>query len=67
MCLPIIIKIYPDSDLLTGKSLGGRRKPPGQPLNEEIQYGDLSAVLMQNTPFWGHWIRTPELQHCIAG
>jgi hypothetical protein len=30
--------------------------------NEEIQYGDLSAVLMQNTPFWGHWIRTPELK-----
>ena len=30
-------------------------------VNEEIQYGDLSAVLMQNTPFWGHWIRTPEL------
>ena len=27
----------------------------------DIQYGDLSAVLMQNTPFWGHWIRTPEL------
>ncbi len=27
----------------------------------EIQYGDLSAVLMQNTPFWGQWLRTPEL------
>ena len=30
-------------------------------LNDETQYGDLSAVLMQNTPFWGHWLRTPEL------
>ena len=30
-------------------------------MNEEFQYGDLSAVLMQNTPFWGHWIRTPDL------
>jgi hypothetical protein len=29
--------------------------------NGEIQYGDLSAVLMQNSPFWGQWIRTPEL------
>src|SRR5690606_28405999 len=28
---------------------------------EEIQYGDLSAVLMQNTPFYTNWIRTPEL------
>ena len=52
---------FPDSDLLTGKSLvvGGSHQVNA--LNEEIQYGDLSAVLMQNTPFWGHWIRTPEL------
>ncbi|KAA9041937.1 GH3 auxin-responsive promoter family protein [Ginsengibacter hankyongi] len=54
-------KNFPDSDLLTGKSLvvGGSHQVSS--LNEEIQYGDLSAVLMQNTPFWGHWIRTPEL------
>ena len=30
-------------------------------VNEDVQYGDLSAVLLQNSPFWGHWIRTPEL------
>lgn len=50
-----------DSDLLTGKSLviGGSHQI--SKLNEEIQYGDLSAVLLQNTPFWGQWIRTPEL------
>jgi hypothetical protein len=30
-------------------------------LNEEIQFGDLSAVLMQNAPFWSNWIRTPDL------
>ncbi len=54
-------KYFPESDLLTGKSLvvGGSHQV--HYLNEEIQYGDLSAVLMQNTPFWGHWIRTPEL------
>ncbi|MEP6927771.1 MAG: GH3 auxin-responsive promoter family protein [Ginsengibacter sp.] len=54
-------KNFPDSDLLTGKSLvvGGSHQV--HTINEEIQYGDLSAVLMQNTPFWGHWIRTPEL------
>jgi GH3 auxin-responsive promoter len=53
---------FPDSDLLTGKSLvvGGSHQL--NPVNEEIQYGDLSAVLMQNTPFWGHWIRTPDLK-----
>jgi hypothetical protein len=30
-------------------------------LNEEAQYGDLSAVLFQNTPVWVNWIRTPDL------
>lgn len=50
-----------ESDLLTGKGLiiGGSHQV--NKLNEETQYGDLSAVLMQNTPFWGHWLRTPEL------
>ena len=51
----------PDSDLLTGKGLviGGSHQV--SQLNEEIYYGDLSAVLLQNTPFWGQWLRTPEL------
>lgn len=54
-------KNFPSSDLLTGKGLvvGGSHQL--NQVNEEIQYGDLSAVLMQNSPFWGHWIRTPEL------
>ena len=52
---------FPSSDLLTGKGLviGGSHQI--NKLNDEIQYGDLSAVLMQNSPFWGQWIRTPEL------
>ncbi|HPZ88225.1 MAG TPA: GH3 auxin-responsive promoter family protein, partial [Flavihumibacter sp.] len=29
--------------------------------DEAVSYGDLSAVLLQNSPFWGHWIRTPDL------
>lgn len=52
---------FPSSDLLTGKSLvvGGSHQI--SQLSEEIQCGDLSAVLMQNSPFWGQWLRTPEL------
>ncbi len=51
----------PDSDLLTGKGLvlGGSHQI--HKVNEEMQYGDLSAVLLQNSPFWAEWIRTPEL------
>jgi len=52
---------FPSSDLLTGKSLvvGGSHQI--SQLGEDIQCGDLSAVLMQNSPFWGQWLRTPEL------
>lgn len=51
----------PESDLLTGKGLviGGSHNI--HQVNEDVQYGDLSAVLLQNTPFWGSWIKTPEL------
>lgn len=54
-------KNFPSSNLLTGKSLvvGGSHQI--SKVNDEIQYGDLSAVLMQNSPFWGQWLRTPEL------
>lgn len=54
-------KNFPSSDLLTGKGLvvGGSHQV--SKVNEDIYCGDLSAVLMQNSPFWGQWLRTPEL------
>ncbi|MBC7904728.1 MAG: GH3 auxin-responsive promoter family protein [Gemmatimonadaceae bacterium] len=59
--LTMYYKNFPDSDLLTGKGLviGGSHQV--NKVNEDIQYGDLSAVLMQNSPVWSNWIRTPEL------
>ncbi|HTL08161.1 MAG TPA: GH3 auxin-responsive promoter family protein [Chitinophagaceae bacterium] len=59
--LTMYYKNFPESDLLTGKGLviGGSHQV--NKLNESIQYGDLSAVLMQNSPVWSNWIRTPEL------
>lgn len=52
---------HPDSDLLTGKGLiiGGSHQISN--INEEVHYGDLSAVILQNSPFWSNWIRTPDL------
>jgi len=56
-------KNFPSSDLLTGKGLviGGSHQI--DIINEEldIKFGDLSAILMENSPFWGQWLRTPEL------
>ena len=59
--LSLYYQFNPDSELLTGKGLvlGGSHNI--NPMNKEAQYGDLSAVLLQNTPFWGHWLRTPDL------
>ncbi len=61
--LTMYYNFNPDSDLLTGKGLviGGSHTINHLDLNAEVHYGDLSAVLLQNSPFWGHWIRTPEL------
>ncbi|RYZ58103.1 MAG: hypothetical protein EOO14_10115, partial [Chitinophagaceae bacterium] len=52
---------HPESDLLTGKGLviGGSHQI--NQYNEGVQYGDLSAVILQNSPFWSNWIRTPDL------
>lgn len=52
---------HPESDLLTGKGLiiGGSHQINS--LNEDVHYGDLSAVVLQNSPFWSSWMRTPDL------
>ncbi len=59
--LSLYYQFNPDSNLLTGKGLviGGSHNI--NPMNNDAQYGDLSAVLLQNSPFWGHWLRTPDL------
>ena len=59
--LTMYYHFHPDSDLLTGKGLVIGGSHTINQVNAEVQYGDLSAVLLQNSPFWGHWIRTPEL------
>lgn len=52
---------HPESDLLTGKGLviGGSHQISN--LNEDVHCGDLSAVVLQNSPFWSSWMRTPGL------
>jgi hypothetical protein len=60
-----ILSIYcdqnPETNLFSGKGLvmGGSHQINS--FNESTSYGDLSAVIMQNLPFWVHFIRTPQL------
>ena len=51
----------PDARIFTGKCLvlGGSHQI--NQLNAESSYGDLSAVLIKNLPFWAEFYRTPEM------
>ncbi|MDI9337127.1 MAG: GH3 auxin-responsive promoter family protein [Alphaproteobacteria bacterium] len=59
--LSIYFKLFPNSNLLAGKGLvvGGSHQL--HPLNNQVNCGDLSAILLQNSPFWSTLIRTPDL------
>ncbi|WP_439183180.1 GH3 auxin-responsive promoter family protein [Carboxylicivirga taeanensis] len=50
----------PDSDMFSGKclTLGGSHQINN--FSNESYYGDLSAILIENLPFWTHFARTPE-------
>jgi hypothetical protein len=58
-----LLSIYcnnrPESKIFTGKCLivGGSNQI--SPVNDEISYGDLSAVLIKNLPIWAEFHTTP--------
>ncbi|MGB4775649.1 MAG: GH3 auxin-responsive promoter family protein, partial [Daejeonella sp.] len=51
----------PNTKIFTGKCLvlGGSHQV--NQLNTDSQYGDLSAVLLKNLPFWAEFLRTPDM------
>jgi hypothetical protein len=55
----IYIKNYPDTKVLRGKTLilGGSHEINN--FSNNSYYGDLSAILIENVPFWTELIRTP--------
>ena len=56
----------PDTTIFTGKGLimGGSHQV-NKFNSDQSFYGDLSAVMMQNMPFWAHFFRTPDLSIAI--
>lgn len=62
--IAIYTRNHPDSKMLKGKALtlGGSHKISSY--SNQSYYGDLSAILIENLPFWAHFIRTPS--HEIA-
>lgn len=57
--LAIYTNNYPDSNIFSGKglTLGGSHKIDN--FSNQSYYGDLSAILIENLPFWTEFIRTP--------
>ncbi len=57
--LAIYTNNYPETNLFKGKglTLGGSHQI--NKINNESFYGDLSAILIENLPFWTYFIKTP--------
>ncbi len=58
--LAIYNDLYPENDIFKGKglTLGGSQQL--SQYNSDTFYGDLSAILIGNLPFWVNFIRTPD-------
>jgi len=61
--LSIYVNNFPDTKIFSGKSLavGGSLHANELDQSATSQYGDVSAVIMQNLPPWAQFIRTPSL------
>ena len=62
--LSIYVNNFPDSKMFTGKNLviGGSQQVNQFDENARSYYGDVSAVLLKNLPFWAQMVRTPTLE-----
>ncbi len=60
--LAIYLKNNPDSGILSGKALtlGGSHRINNY--NNNSYYGDLSAIIIENIPFWTDFYRTPSTE-----
>lgn len=53
---------YPDTGIFSGKTLTLGGSTQINPLSKSSYFGDLSAVLINNTPFWTRWVREPKAE-----
>lgn len=64
--LSIYVNNHPDTNLFGGKSLAVGGSHQVNELSEsKSYYGDVSAVLMKNLPFWAEFLRTPSLETAL--
>lgn len=62
--LSIYYNNYPDAKMFAGKGLviGGSHQLNQFDKNSKSYYGDVSAVLLKNLPWWAQMVRTPSLE-----
>ncbi len=59
------INNFPSRDLFGGKTLTLGGSLQKNHLNPKSNYGDVSAVIMQNLPVWAQIVRTPKLKTAL--
>lgn len=52
--------LYPDSGSFSGKTLALGGSSEVSKTNNNCRYGDLSAIMISNTPFWANRMKTPD-------
>ena len=59
--IAIYQSIFPKNNIFKGRALAIGGSQQVNSFNNDIYYGDISAVLMKNMPFWANIYRTPNL------
>ncbi len=60
--MTLLVANRPDTQVFEGKGLSIGGTIHENPFNPITQVGDVSAVIMQNLPAWGEFMRTPPLE-----
>lgn len=58
--IAIFNKLYPETQIFSGKTLALGGSSEVSKTNNNCQYGDLSAIMISNTPFWANIMKTPD-------
>lgn len=58
--ISIFNKLYPEAQAFNGKTLALGGSNEICKTNTNCRYGDLSAILISNTPFWANMMKTPD-------
>lgn len=62
--ISIYVNNFPETKIFTGKNLaiGGTLQANEHDSGGNSKYGDISAIIMQNLPFWAQMVRSPSLE-----